>query len=141
MVSGGQVSSDKESTCRISVCALPGNQYAGSYNGLELEVRSPTGGDYAFKEPEGGFKNFFDKQYTRELLHDGEGKLSVISNGKPINSLNSNAPLVGHPQVFIHSDYSMVIERIEVWGQLHEGSMDGLRTRWLAAEMGKLGMD
>ena len=135
---GGAYTPQKPDAVRVGLCSNEEGHYAASYGGLELEVLTAES-EYVFQPPP-RFTYLLDSEYVRELRLEAGGRLTVHSDGQEANSTTCPVELAGHPQIFLHSDYLVEIDQIELFGTVTTASRAALRERWVQARLQELGL-
>lgn len=134
------VTNDKLLLFRFGLCTVLGKEtFAGAKNSVELIVRDADKRELASKAPKND-QMAYQSTYVVELVHDGESTLTLKRKNAEISSIPVGSRLSGRPQLWLHTDYRVIIDELEIVGRVTEASMRELRKLRVSEQVRQLGL-
>jgi len=139
ILSGGESEEQREMSFEVSLCNGPRMARVGILNAMGLDVIDAKTGELHRQAPE-EVKIHYDTDYVVRLEHDGRSQVKFLREGEELFSDSCHGNLRGPAALFLHSDYAIEFDDVELVGRPTDASVRGLREAWVAARVGEMGL-
>ncbi len=138
MLGGDMAEQQLELSFEVSLCNGPRMARIGMVNALGLDVVDAKTGALNRQKPD-EVKIHFDVVYELRLEHDGRNQVKFLRGGDEVFSDSCHRNVRGAVVLFVHSDYAIEFDDVEIIGTPLETSVRALRDAWVAGRLAELG--
>lgn len=140
MLAGEGVSEDRQLVFHVSFCLSNKTGNITVVNSIALEVADFKARDNRRQDPP-QVDVRYDNQYLCMLEHDGKSRIRFLRDGNEIFADDQCEALKsGAVQLWVHSDYVVEFDDVEISGKVTEKSLEELKERWIEAEVEGMGL-